>query len=133
MRILGNLQLKYKFWLVNIVSFSGKCVLLASFVFINGIEKGQVSAAQGTERAIKAAIALEDIKQSVNHICNLNSQIHQMTEQQRSSTTTIQGNMTNIRSVMAETENGLNLSNQSCGNLHLLAENLSQTILHFKI
>lgn len=38
MSIIGNLQLKYKFWLVNIISFLGMCVLLASFVLINGME-----------------------------------------------------------------------------------------------
>jgi len=97
------------------------------------MEKGQQSAEESTERANKAASALDEINQSVGNICQLNTQIYHMTEEQRSATGTIQGNMGNIRSVIENTAEGMNKSNQSCDSLHQLAEELSRKIHHFKL
>jgi len=100
---------------------------------VNVMKKGQESAEESTSRADNAASALEEINQSVGNICKLNSQIHHMTEEQRTATSTIQGNMTQIRGVIDNTAQGLLQSNQSCENLQQLASDLSSQIHHFKL
>lgn len=97
------------------------------------MERGRLSADKSTNRANDAALALKDINQSVNNICTLNSQIYKMTEEQRASTGIIQNNMSNISHVIEDTAKGIERSNQSCENLHELAENLSEQIKHFKL
>ena len=37
--MLSQLPLKYKFWLVNIVSFLGMCGILLAIILINGVEE----------------------------------------------------------------------------------------------
>jgi methyl-accepting chemotaxis protein len=96
------------------------------------MENGQKSAEESISIANTAANALEDINHSVESICELNTQIYQMTDDQRSATNTIQGNMHNILNVMEETSVGLEQSNQSCENLQEMAESLSQQIHRFK-
>ncbi|PCJ46521.1 MAG: hypothetical protein COA74_13575 [Gammaproteobacteria bacterium] len=96
------------------------------------MENGQRSAEESISIAQSAAMALDDINQAVDNICELNTQIYQMTEEQRASTGIIQGNMHSIRNVIEETSIGLGKSNQSCENLQEMAESLYQQIHHFK-
>jgi len=99
---------------------------------VNVMEHSQKSAEESIKIADAAANSLVDINQAVESICELNTQIYQMTDEQRAATTTIQSSMYNIRNVIEQTSNGLEHSNQSCENLQEMAEHLSQQIHHFK-
>ncbi len=96
------------------------------------MENGQAQAASSVAQAASAGEVISSISEKIDTINDMNNQIASAAEEQSSVAEEINRNISNISAVSNETSIGARNTTQACHELHQLANQLKETVGHFK-
>lgn len=97
------------------------------------LEKGASNALTTVDKAKQAGAAIDQIKQSVDQITAMNTQIATAAEQQSLVTEEINANISNISEISLQTKDGAQQSSEATNQLAELSENLQNEISRYRI
>ena len=97
------------------------------------METGKQKSEHGVEQAAAAGAALETIKQAVDQINTMNTQIASAAEEQSTVTEEINRNIVNINEVAEQTSEGAAQAKQASDDLAKLSEQLKQLVSQFTV